>query len=137
VNPDEDGPKRTVSGRLVKVLVHARDDRGMTLEPYAGRCVRRGEVHELVTTDQTAAGPGDRIDRVGFLGFVEIGSAGVIDRGDRVWAAGQLVGTVMGFDACHWPNHYNILIAAAKPVTGAQLALAAEADVRFEQGAPQ
>lgn len=137
MNPDEDGPKRTVPARVVKVLVHRREDRGMTLEPFASRCVRRGEVHELVTTDQAAAGPGDRIDRVGFLGFAEIGSAGVIDRGDRVWAAGHLIGTVLGFDACHLPNHYNILIAAPEPVTGAQLPLAVEASVRFEQGAPQ
>ena len=136
MNAAEDGPKRTVPGRLVKVLVHRRDDRGMTLEPYASRCVRRGEVHELVTTDHIGAAPGARIDRVGFLGFVEIGAAGVIDRGDRVWADGRLVGSVLGFDACHWPNHYNILIAAPRPVTGAQLTLAAEAEIRFEQGRP-
>jgi hypothetical protein len=44
------GAKRAVHGVLVKVLTHRRDDRGMSLEPYASRCVRRGEVHELVTS---------------------------------------------------------------------------------------
>lgn len=127
----EDGAKRAVHGRLVKVLIHRRDERGMALEPFASRCVRSGEVHELVTTDHTDTAPGARIDRVGFLGFVEIGCAGVLDRGDTVRAAGRLVGTVLGFDACHFPNHYNILIAAPRPVTGPDLGLAPEAEIRF------
>jgi hypothetical protein len=132
----EDGPKRTVHGPLVKVLIHRRDDRGMALEPHAGRCVRAGEVHELVTTDHTDTAPGARIDRVGFLGFVELDRGGVIDRGDTVRIAGRTVGTVLGFDACHFPNHYNILIRTDTPVTGADLELVPELQVSFEQ-APQ
>lgn len=128
----EDGPKRLITGTLVKVLVHRRDDRGMQLEPYASRCVRPGEVHELVTTDHTRTAPGVRIDRVAFLGFVEILRAGVIDRGDELWINGQLIGTVLGFDACHFPNHYNIIVAADPAQTGLDLALEPEASIRFE-----
>ncbi|GAA4205491.1 DUF6917 domain-containing protein [Actinocatenispora rupis] len=127
----EDGAKRSVSGALVKVLVHRRDDRGMRLEEYASRCVRVGELHELVTTDHTDTEPGARVDRVGFLGFVEIGVAGVIDRGDEVRLGDRTVGRVLGFDACHFPNHYNILIATDVPRTGADLALAPELPVTF------
>lgn len=127
----EDGEKRAVAGRVVKVLVHRRDDRGMSLEPFASRCVRRGEVHELVTTDHDDTAAGARIDRVAFLGFVEIGNAGVIDRGDEVWHDGELVGTVLGFDACHHPNHYNILITTPTPRTGPELGLRPEVDVLF------
>ncbi len=129
----EDGPKRTVSGPLVKVLIHRREDRGMSLEPFASRCVRAGEVHELVTTDHTDTEAGARIDRVGFLGFLEVARAGVIDRGDTVRISGRLVGTVLGFDGCHFPNHYNILITAPERVTGADLDLAPEETVSFEQ----
>ncbi|GAA2962341.1 DUF6917 domain-containing protein [Actinokineospora diospyrosa] len=129
----EDGSKRTVSGVLVKVLVHRREDRGMRLEEFASRCVRQGEVHELVTTDH---GVGDgSIDRVGFLGFAEIRDGGVIDRGDEVRIGGQVVGTVLGFDACHFPNHYNILISREVPVTGEQIALSPESTVHFVQSA--
>lgn len=128
----ENGAKRSVHGRLVKVLLHRRDDRGMALEPHAARCVRAGEVHELVTTDHDETAPGARIDRVGFLGFVELGNAGVIDRGDTVRIGGRTVGTILGFDACHFPNHYNILIHAPVPVTGADLGLAPELAVTFE-----
>ncbi|MFJ2636979.1 DUF6917 domain-containing protein [Streptomyces sp. NPDC087422] len=134
--PREDGLKRTVHGCLVKVLIHRRDDRGMALEPHASRCVRAGEVHELVTTDHTDSAPGARIDRVGFLGFVELDRGGVIDRGDTVRIGGRTVGTVLGFDACHFPNHYNILIHADAPVTGADLELTPETPVSFEQTPP-
>ncbi|MBC6468432.1 hypothetical protein HKK74_23460 [Actinomadura alba] len=118
-------------GTLVKVLVHRRDDRGMRLEPFASRCVRAGEVHELVTTDHHETAPGSRVDRVGFLGFVEIANAGVIDRGDEVWAGDRLVGTVHGFDSCHFPNHYNVLIRTDVPRTGPELRLEPETPVWF------
>jgi L-arabinose 1-dehydrogenase len=123
--------KRDVDGLLVKVLKHARADRGMSLEPFASRCVRAGEVHELVTTDHRETAAGARIDRVGFLGFTEIKNAGVIDRGDEVRVNGELVGTVLGFDGCHFPNHYNILIATERPLTGPDLGLAPESKIHF------
>lgn len=128
----EDGPKRPVTGALVKVLLHRRTERGMRLEPFASRCVRAGEVHELVTTDQWHdTAPGARIDRVGFLGFAELDRGGVLDRGDLVTVGGHPVGRVLGFDACHLPNHYNILIAAPAPLTGADLRLTPETPVAF------
>ncbi|GAA4867760.1 DUF6917 domain-containing protein [Saccharopolyspora cebuensis] len=131
MNPEEDGPKRALHGTLVKVLVHRREERGMSLEPHASRCVRRGEVHELLTTDHRDTAPGARIDRVAFLGFAEIGCAGVIDRGDEFRIGERLVGTVLGFDACHFPNHYNIIVHAPVPVTGADLDLLPEMPVGF------
>ncbi len=132
----EDGPKRTVTATLVKVLLHRREDRGMSLEPYASRCVRGGEIHELVTTSHTETAAGSRIDRVGFLGFAEITRGGVIDRGDRVVIGGHQVGAVLGFDACHHPNHYNVLIATGSIASGLDLALEPEAPIRFEPAPP-
>lgn len=129
----QDGAKRPVTGVLVKVLLHLQDDRGMRLEPYASRCVRQGDLHELVTTDRTQAALGGHIDRIGFLGFVEILQAGVIDRGDELRINGRSIGTVLGFDACHFPNHYNIVIAADPPQTGLDLGLEPEASIRFER----
>lgn len=136
MNPREDGPKRDVTATLVKVLVHRRSERGMRLEPHASRCVRAGEVHELVATDHTETAPGARIDRVGFLGFAEITGAGVLDRGDEVWIGSRRVGTVLGFDGCHMPNHYNVLIRADPLPTGRDLGLAAGEGLVFRQGAP-
>lgn len=136
MNPHEDGPKREITATLVKVLVHRRSERGMRLEPHASRCVRVGEVHELVTTDHTGTAPGTRIDRVGFLGFAEITAAGVVDRGDEVWVGARRVGVVLGFDGCHMPNHYNVLIHADPAPTGRDLALMPGERLVFRQGGP-
>jgi hypothetical protein len=133
MNPAQDGPKRNVEGVLVKILTHRRDDRGMRLEPFASRCVRAGEVHELLTTDHSDPSPGARIDRVAFVGFIEISHAGVIDRGDRVCVGNEVIGTVLGFDACHFPNHYNLVIATDTPRTGPELGLKPEDAIEFRQ----
>lgn len=125
------GAKRPVDATLVKVLTHARTDRGMSLEDFASRCVRVGELHELVATDHGETTPGSRIDRVWFLGFAEIDRAGVVERGDEVRIGPHRIGTVLGFDSCHFPNHYNILIQSPAPATGAALALTPELPVRF------
>lgn len=127
----ENGRKKSVDGTVVKVLKHHRVDRGMVLEEHTSRCVQRGEVHELVTTDEVDTAPGGTVDRVGFLGFAEIAGAGVLDRGDEVWVGRERIGTVLGWDACHFPNHYNILIACDPPRTGPEIGLEPGAGIRF------
>ncbi len=115
--------KRAVEGVLVKLLRHRRADRGMALMPERSRCVRRGELHELVVTDADP-GPGDVVDRVGFLGFVEITVAGVLDAGDELVVAGRRVGVLLGFDGCHAPNHLNVVVRAGERLTATDLRLA-------------
>lgn len=126
--------KRQVEGVLVKLLHEKRTDRGMTLTPYETRCVRRGEIHELVTTDERDAALGGRINRVGFLGFVEITTAGVVEVGDEVVHSGGLLGRVLGFDECHFPNHYNILLASEHIVTAGDVGLRVEESITFRSG---
>jgi predicted dehydrogenase len=132
--PDGRWRKRAVEGEVVKVLTHRRRDRGMRLEEFASRCVRHGEVHELVATDHRETEPGARIDRVAFLGFAEIGRAGVLDRGDEVWIGQRRVGSLLGFDSCHFPNHYNLLIVMDEPATGSELGLEPGTPIRFLPG---
>ncbi|MCK3860980.1 hypothetical protein [Pseudomonas sp. B329] len=110
--------KGPISARLIKLLFHKQMTRGMRLMEFQSRCVRRTEVHELVTTDQRDAQPGDRIDRVGFIGFVEVLEAGVVEAGDAFYIDGRCVGHVLGFDECHFPNHYNILISTQTLLSG-------------------
>lgn len=109
---DNPGVEDKVGGpaRLIKVLRHVRHDRGMTLLPLESRCIQRGEIHEIVTTDEVNVRAGQRVDRVSFVGFAEFLQPAVVERGDSV-VVGTTVGRVLGFDGCHYPNHYNILIA--------------------------
>lgn len=123
--------KAPVQASLVKLLFHYRDDRGMTLSPWDTRCVARGEVHELVTTVDRPQRAGDTVDRVGFLGFVEFSAATVLGRGDRVLVAGRQVGTVRGFDECHFPNHYNILVETDRVLSAADLDLRVGHEIQF------
>ncbi|WP_419992756.1 1-deoxy-D-xylulose-5-phosphate synthase [Streptomyces boninensis] len=127
----ENGRKKSIAGTVVKVLKHSRDDRGMVLEPHTSRGVQQGEIHELVTTDQVDTAPGGTVDRVGFLGFVEIAGGGVLDRGDEVWIGGARIGTILGWDASHFPNHYNVLIACDPRRTGPEIGLEPGAEIRF------
>lgn len=116
--------KAPVTARLTKLLFHRRTDRGMTLSPWASRCVPAGAMHEIVTTtdhgDQSA---GARIDAVGFLGFACFEEATVLERGDEVWAAGKRIGRILGFDECHAPNHYNVVVATDRLLTAEDLDL--------------
>ncbi len=126
---DTDDPyvsKRPVEGRVVCVLDARSERRGMQLEPHPSRAIPAGEIHELALTDDPAAGPGARVERVAYVGFVEIVQGGVILVGDRVTLGRHELGRVVGFDCTHFPNHMNILIRGAQWQTGRQLDLAVE-----------
>ncbi|HUQ56461.1 DUF6917 domain-containing protein [Lentzea sp.] len=131
---DSGKAKRSIEGTLVKLLFHQRVERGMRLIPEQSRCVRAGEVHELVTTDHSGLSAGSTVDRVGFLGFVEIEAAGVLDVGDDVLVGDRRIGVLAGFDECHFPNHYNVLIATDELQTAATLDLVVGQRIGFAAG---
>ncbi len=134
--------KQPAAGTVVKLLGHTRVDRGMTLMEEQSRCVRRGEIHEIVTTDQEGLAAGSRVDRVGFLGFAEFTEPGVVEVGDEVVLGARTIGRVVGFDACHFPNHYNILIRTERLLAsgdidlrvGEAIRIATPADVAWMRG---
>ncbi|MFC0562548.1 DUF6917 domain-containing protein [Halalkalibacter alkalisediminis] len=123
--------KRIVEGAFVKLLFHKQEQRGMRLIEFETRCVRKGEIHEIVTTTHKEAKSGDVINRVGFLGFAEMNCGGVIERGDQVKVNGRVIGSVLGFDECHFPNHYNILIAVDETATATEVDLTVESAITF------
>jgi hypothetical protein len=131
---DTDHPyagKRPVEARVV-CLLHARSERrGMQLEPHPSRAVPAGEIHELALTDDPAAGPGARVERVAYVGFIEIVRGGVILAGDSVTLGDLELGRVAGFDYTHFPNHMNILVCSPQWQTGRELGVAVEAVAIF------
>ncbi|GAB6990757.1 DUF6917 domain-containing protein [Paenibacillus pini] len=126
--------KRKVDGAFVALLFHKQQERGMRLIEFETRCVQAGEIHEIVTTTHHEAEKGDRIDRVGFLGFAEMKCGGVIGRGDAVMIQNQVIGHVLGFDDCHFPNHYNILISTQETMMADDLELEVEMLISFGAG---
>ncbi|NPC91341.1 hypothetical protein HOO54_03545 [Bacillus sp. WMMC1349] len=123
--------KRIVKGAFVKLLFHKQKYRGMRLMDFETRCVQQGEIHEIVTTTHKNAKSGDTIDEVGFLGFAEMNCGGVIERGDQVIINNKVIGYVLGFDDCHFPNHYNVLIAVEQTMTADELHIAVENEIIF------
>lgn len=106
---------------FVGVLDSRRDGRGLALISARTRCIRRFEVHELIVTDDVDAGPGRRVDRCAYLGFVEFQTAGVLVEGDEVRIGNRTIGRLAGFDETHFPNHYNLVLKVERLVTGMEL----------------
>lgn len=122
---------RAVVGRVACVL-HARSEkRGMHLEVHLSRAIPTGEIHELALTDDPAAAPGVKVDRVAYLGFVEIIQGGVVLAGERLTLAGRELGRVVGFDCTHFPNHMTILVRGPLWQTGKELGVSVEDRVLF------
>ena len=105
--------KRSVIAKIVAVLKGTLEDRGLKIIFPRSRAVRQHDVIELMTTPQKECKPGDRVDRVSYIGFAEIQASGVLRIGDRVILKGEPRWTIVGFDETHYPNHLNVIM---KPV---------------------
>lgn len=110
-----------VEGRWVAILNHRRESRAMQVTEWQTRAIRRGDIHELMTTPHPSAG--GRVDLVYYLGFAEFG-AGIIAVGDGIWTeGGELLGVIIGFDETHAPNHLNIVLESNSCLPGQQRGL--------------
>jgi hypothetical protein len=108
--------KMDIRGRLVVVLQGALDDRQLKLIKTISRAVKRYEVHEIILTDEGQSGPGATVNRVIYVGFMEVTRSGVIVSGDEFFLGDRLLGTVAGFDETHLPNHLNIVVHAGSRI---------------------
>lgn len=112
ITPDLYGDRRPVEGEIIAILHVSFKDRGLKLLDTKSRAVLNNEIHELMITDEKAADPGGRADRVSAVAFFEITRGGLIVTGDEVTAQGARIGELVGYDVNHMPNHMNILIRA-------------------------
>lgn len=123
--------KAEIAGRLVVVLRGRYQERGLNLIKPISRALNTGEVHELIITDQDA-GPGDKVDPIAYLGFFAVEQPGVIVKGDDLLTGGRVLGTLVGFDETHMPNHLNIVIKGERR-DGEELCLELGDSVVFRQ----
>ena len=113
--------KSDIQGSLVVVLQGKYEDRGLDLIKPVSRCVKKYEIHELIASDEEGIGPGKKVNKIAYIGFVEILQGGVIIAGDGVYLKGERIGFIAGFDETHMPNHLNIVISCDKRLTGVDL----------------
>lgn len=125
--------KRDVLGRLVVILRGRLENRGLSLIAPISRAVQKNEIHELIVTDEAGAGPGSRVDRIAYAGFVEIISGGILLAGDELICGGKSLGKIAGFDETHLPNHLNIVLQAGERLDGVERGLALESEMVFKQ----
>ena len=115
--------KTETAGRIFAILDWQGDDRDLTLMPHLSRAVRRGDVLELILTDEKEAQPGDTINQVAYLGFIEMGDTGLLISGDKISIDEEPIGEVIGFDETHMPNHLNVVLRVEERKTGRAMGL--------------
>ena len=126
--------KSVLTGKLVVVWT-ANIGAWPQFDSPAFRAICRYQVHELIMTDQDAR-PGDTVNPIAYLGFVEFQQGGVMVAGDRVVVDGEDIGFVCGFDETHMPNHLNIVVQGER-VTGRQRNLSLGQQIEFVKNAGQ
>jgi hypothetical protein len=115
--------KEDVNGRVVVVLKGLLENRSLNLITPISRTFPAGTIIELIGTDEVAAAPGETVQRIAYLAFVELLDPAVLVAGDPVSINGKNVGSVVGFDDTHMPNHQNTILRMEKRVSGADLGL--------------
>lgn len=113
--------KKIIKGSIVAILDSIIEKRGLKLITPHSRAVKKGEIHELITTEEEEAGPGKIVNNVAYVCFFEVSEGGVMVRGDEVYINKKLIGKVIGFDDTHMPNHQNIILYTPKKKTGVEL----------------
>lgn len=130
--PNVYASRRDVHGRVVAVLRGVTDHRELYLTELRSRGVSQHAVHELMITDELAELE-TTVNRVALIAFFEVENSGVLLVGDQVFWGDALLGTVVGFNETHMPNHQNICLKAAKIQDGEALGLAVEDTIHFRR----
>jgi len=124
---------RPVEGEIVTVLASGHPQRGLKLISSYSRAVPQYSIHELIATDEIDHLPGGVVNRIAYLGFWEITRGGCIIVGEELSIDGVPIGTLIGFDETHEPNHINIVIKVNTLLTGNELRLYPGAKVAFKK----
>jgi len=112
-----------VQAEVVAVLAKKLENRELNLIKPVSRVMLRGEIHELILTDEKNAGPEKKVNRIAYLCFFEVKESGLLLVGDKIWRDKMLLGEVAGFDETHAPNHLNVLIVGQNLFSGRRLGL--------------
>lgn len=116
--------KVDIKGRVVVVLDGLIDNRGLSLIKPPSRAFPAGTIIELIGTDEATASPGGNVDKIAYLAFVELTNGGVLLNGDPVYCNSHLIGSLVGYDDTHMPNHQNTIVRMDERKSGAQLGFA-------------
>lgn len=115
--------KIEITGNFVVVLDGMLDNRGLQLIKPISRVFTKGTIIELIATDEEDATPGNTVNNIAYLGFVELQNGGVVITGDKLIWNDKVIGTIAGFDDTHMPNHQNTIVKVDKRISGKDLGI--------------
>lgn len=127
---------RPVEGEIVTLLDSTHESRGLKLMPTYSRALTQHSIHELIATDERGKQPGDSVDHIAYLAFFEVVRGGCVIVGETLKVDGRPVGTIIGFDETHEPNHINIVVEVPARRTGKALDFSIGKAVGFERVSP-
>jgi hypothetical protein len=123
VNRDFYTGKIDIHGKLVVVLDGKLENRELHLIQPISRAFPKGSIIELIGTDDPNARPGERVDAIAYIGFMELQNGGVLLVGDEVEWNKRIIGTIVGFDDTHMPNHQNLILSVKTRQPGKELGM--------------
>ena len=123
----------SVRGRLVGILDGELNNRNLHLISVPSRALRKGEIHELIHTDEKNARPGCRVNSIHYVAFFEVIDPGIVLSGDQVFLNKNWAGRLTGFDETHMPNHMNMVFFSEKGGTGMSMGLTLGDEILFEK----
>lgn len=123
--------RKPVEGRMIGVLGGRVENRQLRLIPQKGRALLQGQIHELILTDEETQEQTDVVNRISYLGFFEVTSGGMVVAGDPLSVRGNAVGTVLGFDETHMPNHLNVVVSVSGRGDGRDLGVRCDDPLRI------
>lgn len=123
VNHDFYHSKVDIHGNFVVVLDGKLDNRALNLIQPISRAFSQNTIIELIGTDEQDAKPGDLVNNICYIGFVELLNGGVILTGDKVFWNDKEIGVIAGYDDTHMPNHQNTIIKMKERLSGKELGI--------------
>ncbi len=111
--------KSSIKFRIKAVMKNKRIDRKLKLSEYVTRCINKNQLHEFLIANDWNNDKNKLLNDISYIGFMECIECGVIEIGDNFSDDnGTIVGTIIGFDYTHMPNHMNIVLKSVSTETG-------------------
>jgi hypothetical protein len=115
--------KSEIKAKIIVVLDGKLENRGLNLIHPISRVFPEKSIIELIATDDKEAAPGKVVDNIAYVGFAELQNGGVLLSKDEIYWNGKYLGSIIGFDDTHMPNHQNTIINVKKRVSGKKLGM--------------
>ena len=100
----------SIKFKIVAVLDISFENRRMDLMDTFSRSIVKNSVVEFALTSEKNIRPGKIVDSVQYIGFGAAQMSGQATVGRKVSIEGHYIGTVLGFNDTHSPNHLNVVI---------------------------